>query len=388
MSTTSPAALPAPRDAARRPRVARWSAIAAGLVAVAVVGLLLGQGGWTPRSALDPESAAPEGARALARILQDQGVEVVVARDRGTAATALAAAPATLALLDPAGVSDAAVDELVAGAARVVVLEPRARTLDLLLGGSSFGDGFAVAPAAARCAEAALRPSGAVTIGELYTPGPGVTGCFPGEGGYGLLVDGDTAALEARAVLANDVLAEEGNAALALALLGSLPRVVWYVPAAGDGDTAPPTLGELTPPWVTPALVLLLVAAGAAMVWRGRRFGPLVAETLPVTVRGTETTAGRGRLYAQSGDRAHAAAQLRAGTRGRLAALLSLGAGAAASEIADAAAARIGAPPAAVRDLLGERAPRTDHELVEIDRQLRAVEAAVRAARHPERRTP
>ena len=127
-------------------------------------------------------------------------------------------------------------------------------------------------------------------------------------------------AVDGRTLFANESLAENGNAALALNLMGRHPRVVWYVPSLTDTDlTGDPTLGELTPPWVSPVIVLLLVAGIAAGVWRGRRFGPLVPERLPVTVRASETTEGRARLYARSRDAVHALDQLRVSALGRLA---------------------------------------------------------------------
>ncbi len=110
-------------------------------------------------------------------------------------------------------------------------------------------------------------------------------------------------------------------------LLGRHPTLVWYMPGIGDSDLADsnPSLGELTPPWVSPVIVLLLLAGVAAAIWRGRRFGPLVSERLPVTVRAAETTEGRGRLYAHARDALHAADQLRIGALGRLSRLLGLG---------------------------------------------------------------
>ncbi len=84
------------------------------------------------------------------------------------------------------------------------------------------------------------------------------------------------------------------------------------------------TVGSLLPAWLVPSLWLLLGASLVAILWRGRRFGPLVTEPLPVTVRATETTVSRGRLYHRARDRGHAAAALRRGTRQRTAVRLGL----------------------------------------------------------------
>ena len=132
--------------------------------------------------------------------------------------------------------------------------------------------------------------------------------------------------------------------------------------------------------------MLLLASPGsAAGIWRGRRFGPLVAERLPVTVRASETTEGRARLYAQSRDSLHAADQLRIGVLERLARLLSLGAGASAQEIADAAAARAGIDRTAVRAVLLDDLPSTDADLVDLSVRLRQLEDTVHSRVRPER---
>ena len=218
--------------------------------------------------------------------------------------------------------------------------------------------------------------------------------CYPTGGGFALLVQerdgGRTAAVDGRAVLTNEHLADNGNAALAVNLLGRHPTLVWYMPGIDDSDLAEgdPTLGELTPPWVSPVIVLLLVSGLAAAIWRGRRFGPLVAERLPVTVRAAETAEGRARLYAHARDAVHAADQLRIGCLGRLGRLLGLGPAATAPEIADAAAARTGIDRGAVRGILIDDIPRTDAELVDLDRRLRSLEQAVHARVRPEHVRP
>ncbi|MFJ6653213.1 DUF4350 domain-containing protein [Microbacterium sp. NPDC091313] len=366
----------------RRARLLGWGAFAVALVVIALVGAQLASGGWSSRASLDPESAGPDGARAVARILAEQGIDVRVVRDRAGALRALAETGGALAMADAPSLSDDAVRE-VADAARggVVLLEPRSRTLRLLLADSAPAGDAAAGALAPDCGlDAAVAGA---TIGDLYTAGDGVTGCYPQGEGYGLLTDGSVSALDARAVIANDALAEGGNAALALRLLGSSPTLVWYLPGLEDSDTAAPTLGQLTPGWVTPSIVLLIVAAIAAAVWRGRRFGPLVTETLPVTVRASETTIGRGRLYARSRDRAHAAAQLRRDARRRLARLAALDARLPAAELADAIAARIGADRARVRAALVDGEPADDRALVELDQELRRLDAAARTALRP-----
>lgn len=375
----------------RRRRVLSWIVIAAVLIGVGIAGAALSEaGGWSQRDVLDPESAGPSGTRALAEILRENGVTVTVVRDRAAARAALAQGPATLVLADPPALSDEAATAVTDAAADVVLIDPRARTLRLLLPGSTASGVGGGALAAASCALPAAERAGRIAPGALYQPGDDVQSCYPTGGGYGLLsvTDGErrTTAIDARALLTNERLAENGNAALGVNLLGRHPQLVWWMPALTDTDLSDstPSLGELTPPWVSPVIVMLLVSGLAAAIWRGRRFGPLVAERLPVSVRAGETTEGRARLYAHARDALHAADQLRIGALGRLARLLGLGPQASAEEIADAAAARTGWDRGAVRGILLEEIPRTDAELVGLERRLTELEQAVHARVRPE----
>lgn len=380
-------------ETGRRRRVATWAAIAVGVVAVAVAGTLIsGMAQWSQRAALDPDSFGPTGTHALTQLLRDQGVDVLVTRDRVDAARLLSERSATLALPDPPALSDDAVQDLVDAAADVVLLDPRSRTLDVVQPGSVLAGagGDLVEPA---CDLAEADRSGAVSPGTLFEPAASsdAGACYRDGDGYGLIVEtiGEQrrVAIDALALFTNEHLASDGNAALALNLLGRHDAVVWYVPNIGDSDLAgTATLGSLTPPWVSPVIVLLLTTGLVAAIWRGRRFGPLVAERLPVTVRASETTEGRARLYARSRDAVHAADQLRIGALRRIARDLALGPAAGADEIADAAAERTGWDRTRVRGILLHDLPRTDAQLVTVYDELRTLEAAVRAAVRPTNR--
>lgn len=372
--------------------VLAWAGIAAGvLVAGLGVAAIAGIGTMPAQGLLDPEAAGPEGSRALVEVLRDRGVEVDVARDRTSALAALGEGGATLAIADTAPLDDDDLEDLASAAAGTVLLEPRTRDLRLLLGGAQSG-GFVDELTAPACDFPDAAVSGSVRPGEVFTAdGLGIA-CYPAGAGFGLVGTGSgpdrVIALDATSLLVNRHLAEDGHAALGLNLLGGTGRVVWYLPALGDGSlTAAPSLGELTPPWVTPAILLLLGSVVAAGIWRGRRFGPLVAENLPVTVRASETTEGRARLYAAAAEPVHALDQLRRDSLRRLARLLGLGA-ADAGAIADAAAARLDTDRARVRGILLDDLPRNDRELVDAADRLRELEAAVHRTVRPERNTP
>lgn len=379
----------------RRRRIGTWIAIAVVLVLVGGIGAVIAAGGqWSPRDALDPESSGPTGTRALAQILSQRGLEVRVVRSHRDAAAALAGEEATLVLPDTPALSDQGWRDLTGAATDVVLIDPRSRTLDLVLPGSDLA-----APAPEGLVEPgcdlpeAVR-SGAIEPGATFDPSgkSGTTLCYPVAEAAALVLapDGErtTAVVDGTVLFTNERLAENGNAALAVNLMGKHPLVVWYQPGPGDTDLADgdETLGELTPPWVSPVIVLLLIAGLVAGLWRGRRFGPLVAERLPVTVRASETTEGRARLYAQSRDTLHALDQLRIGALGRLGRTLGLGPSASAPEIADAAAARTGIDRGEARRILIDEIPANDADLVNLRQRLRQLEDAVTTATRPERK--
>lgn len=375
----------------RTRRAGVWAAIAAALVLVGALGaVIVSSNQWTERERFDPESAGPDGTRALARILEQNGVPVDIVRDRHAARGALAEGAATLVLPDSPLLSDETFTELADAATDVVVAEPRSRSIRLLFDGriDGYGDTDPVAPA---CALPDADRAGTIVVGATIAAGS--AGCYPVGDAFGLVWEqrgqGRAVAVDGSELFTNARLAENGNAALALNLLGAQPRVVWYVPALGDADPGEASsLGELTPGWVSPVILLAMAAALAAALWRGRRFGPLVRERLPVTVRGTETTRGRGRLYASSHDAGHAARILAAGSTGRLARSLGLAPTAPAETVVDAVAARLRRDRDEVRRALVPAPPRTDRELVELSHRLHDLEAALTAALQPGKDSP
>lgn len=382
---------------ARRRSVLGWIAIVAGLIAVGIVGAsVVGGGEWSQREALDPESAAPDGTRALAHILADQGIDVRIVRSHDQAAASLQGTEATLVLPDAPALSDDAISALTAPAADVVLIDPRSRTLRLIADGAGavgVADDALVEP---QCSVPEAQRAGPIRTRTVFA-GTDAAQCYPAAGGYGLLVRetvrSDTpgtqrvSAVDGAALFTNEYLADDGNAALALGLMGRHPTLVWYVPSVADTDLDPlnPSLGQLTPPWVSPVIALALTAAVAAALWHGIRFGPLVAERLPVTVRGEETTRGRAHLYAQSGDTAHAALLLRHGARVRIARLLGLSGASSAAEVADALATLSVSSREEARTALDGPPPASRRDLDDLYDRLRRLEAAARAALHPER---
>lgn len=358
------------------------------VVAIVVVGVFVAQQVAVQmpgmRGSLDPEGAGDSGSMALAELLRDQGVEVSVFRSR-TEARAAIDADTTLVMSNPYTLTDEGVEDLIAPADRVVFLSSGTHLLSLLrLGENAPGSSDTVS---ADCTVPEFAKVGSIRPDRMFVPRDGVDGCFRRGDAAAVLVDEDDgvrrSVVEGSRLFSNAALAEDGNAALGLALLGQTSRVVWYVPSFDDSDiegTAPDTLGSLTPGWVTPAILLLMLAGVAAALWRGHRFGPLVAETLPVTVRASETMQGRARLTAKAADAEHAADALRDGSRRRLARRLGLAVQAGPDEIADAASDRLRIPRGTLQVLLAGPLPQDDNGLIDLARQLDELEAAVENA--------
>lgn len=379
---------PPPSTAERRPRRIRpfisWLVVAALVIAVTFVAINVSASAPGSRGALDPEGRDGAGSLALAEILRDQGVDVEVVRSRVQARAAVDD-QTTLVMANPYTLTDDAVAELIEPADSVVFLSTSTRLLDVLqIGEAASGS---LATAGPECSIAEFADVGEIRPDRLFTPADGVTACFGDADGAAVLVDGRADArrvvVEGSKLFANAYLAENGNAALALALLGQTDRVVWYVPSYSDSDIEGEqvdTLGSLTPPWLTPVILLLLLSGLAAAVWRGQRFGPLVAETLPVTVRASETMHGRARLTAKAGDAAHAAEALRDGTHRRLARRLGLAVQASADEVADAASDRLRTPRGTLQSLLAGPLPQDDAGLIDLARRLSELEQAVEAS--------
>ena len=381
----------APASTAERPPHGRrlrsllgWGVVAALVLAGVFVAVQVGVRMPDQRGALDPESVSDSGAMAIAQILEDQGVDVAVFRSRAEARAALDG-DTTLVMANPYTLSDEGISELIEPAARVVFLSSSTHLLNLLrMGDNAAADS---SPVEARCDAPEFADVGTIRPDRMFAPADGVEGCFGADDAAAVLVDdadGRTQVIvEGARLFSNAYLADDGNAALALALLGQTERVVWYVPSFGDTDIegdVPEDLGSLTPGWVTPAILLLMGAGLAAALWRGQRFGPLVAETLPVTVRASETMHGRARLTAKAGDAAHAAEALRDGSRRRLARRLGLAANATSEQIADAASDRLRIPRGSLHDVLAGPPPADDPALIELARHLQELESAVDAS--------
>lgn len=388
------ASTPTVRQSLRRVRFWLVTALIAILGAMAII--LINGGIRGPGEPLGADNPAPSGAMALVEVLRDHGVTVTEAETFGAAAIAATDNEATVFLHDPFLALDSQrLEQLAQAAATLVVVSPDFVTLDTLAPGVALAGVAAGGPLDAMCdlptAQRAERlPAGLDTL-ALGDPAleAGWSGCFPSPDGGFALVTGPSpkgtavTLVPATEIFANETITRDGSAALALGLLGQHEHLVWYVPGIADLGGEAPTLGELTPGWVTPLIVLLGVVTVCAGVWRGRRFGPLAVEDLPVTVKAGETMDGRARLYARTGSRLRALDNIRLGTVDRLARQLALGSAADVGEIADATAAAIAADRHHVRQVLVDAVPLTDADLVRLANQLQELELATARAIRP-----
>jgi hypothetical protein len=312
----------------------------------------------------------------------------VEVRDAGTFEAAIAALDnsdsPTLLLYDRNGyLDDARLGELSDAAGRMVVISPRLPALAELDSGIRQAG---VVPEASPvldpgCSLPDPEAAGPVSgeSGFIYDGG---TSCYrPAGSAAGLLAvsgDGRVTVLGSTAIFSNEHLDELGNAALAIRTLGNSPDLVWYLPSVEDLDTAGSrqTLDELAPDWSRFLGPWLALVALAAILWRGRRHGPLVFEPLPVVVKAVETTEGRARLYHDAHAIDQARDNLRAGTLVRLARELRLGPGATADDTAEAIARFLARPSRDIKQLLNEH-PRTEARLVAWSQELNTLEKEV-----------
>ena len=334
-------------------------------------------------TALSPDNPAPDGAQALARVLEDHGVDVHPATSAADAASRGARPDTTLVVVFPSNM-----DDEVAGAVKhapdivYIGTEQYYGQLEDGLEPTALGtqDASSTPVSAQGCTAPAGQRAGAVTRGVYGVRADASwQTCFAlGEDtwAYAQRTRGAVtrAVIPDSRLVRNARIAEFGNAALALNALGRHDHVVWYVASLGDTLEAG---GTDSPPWLLPGLVVLAGAGLALAAALGRRLGRLVPEDLPAHVPAAETVIGRGRLLHASHQHAHAARALRVATATRLAARLGVPRGAPPEQL-HAALVRAGVPADRAQDLLWGDPPTTDKDLVALAADLTDLEESIR----------
>jgi hypothetical protein len=398
--TTAPSAPSAPSGSGGEPPGAgqvaarRWRASRGVLLVVLAIILLgLGLAAMAPSHSvqrLDPESAGEDGTRALAQILDQRGTPVRVSRQAADAARQ-ATAGTTLIITRSERLTRTDIDRLRTVEGDLLLVEPSRAVLRELVPGVDTGGGSFEAVAEPECELPAARLAGTVQFGrsETYAVPPGGVGCYLAEETARLVQVRDgtrtITVLGSAEPLTNENLTEQGNAALAMNLMGARSEAVWLIPdlpqpGSGSDDES---IGDLLPFGVKLFFLQLLVAVVLVALWRVRRMGPVVAEALPVVVRSAEAVEGRSRLYRAHHARGSAAEALRAGARERLVPLLGLPRSAAddpesAGEITTAVAQRTTYDEAMVGVALYGPEPADDGQLVGLSDLLDDLERQVR----------
>jgi len=334
---------------------------------------------------LDPRGVVPSGSRALARLLDAQGVRIELVRTTATAQHAARAGDAdtTLLVTRPNWLLPAQLHALRGAARDIVLVAPGPQALQALAPTVHVSGETGVGNRSPACSLEAARAAGVADMGGLLYRG-GTQRCYAQAGAASLVsvaaAGRTTTVVGTAAPFTNAKLDEDGNAALSMRLLGAHARLIWYVPSLGD----PSLPGEersfydLLPRGWKFGLAQVAIAVLLLALWRARRLGPVVAEPLPVVVRAAETVEGRARLYRRAGARDRAAAALRSAALDRLVPRLGLPRDADPHAVVDAAARRAGRPAAAVHPLLYGAAPPDDAALVRLADALDTLEREVR----------
>jgi hypothetical protein len=372
----APAALP---GLVRRHRSSLLIGLA--LVSAVAVAIVLGTGTQTS-TPMDPDNPGPSGARALARVLGDEGVDVEVARSADELEAIDVDGGTTVVVVLPEYLGTSTIERLrqhSEQAHTVIVVGAGPGVADAL---GEVGGGASIPLGDARASQCGDPRFDGLTLEVDFTVVYPHGDCFDGKAGAivsepadGLLLFG------ADQALTNDQILRADNAAVALRMLGQDERLVWYVPSIDDlvGDDGV-SLQTLLPRWVRPGLALLGIVMVAVIFWRARRLGALATEPLPVVVRAVETTRSLGRLYRRSGDREHAAESLRRAARSRLAERLRLGSTTPPDVLAREVARRTGRSEEDVVAVLGPAGvvPSSDRDLITLARQLAELDREVR----------
>lgn len=378
----------------------RWVFVVVLAAVVLAVALLFVSHGPGPASSapLDPRNPTADGAQGLAQVLESQGIRVDIARGQAelerarpdadttvvVARTAALAATTTRSLADIAG-----------GAERLVLIAPDRSVLRYLAPEVAVTDARRAAQdlVPTDCGTSDVHPGETLSRSQVeYRSTLADAACFTHDGSSVYLSLARRGRVPPMVLLgsttaaSNDQITQGSNAAVMLRVLGHSNRVVWYVPTRedvpADDDSG---LGSVLPPWLGPVLALGGVAFLGLVLWRGRRFGRLVPEPLPVVVRAVETTESRGRLYRRARDASRAAATLQLATRTRLADYLglprpspSISARGADQALVAAVSAVTGRPIGDVGALLLGPPPNQDDHLVALATELAALEKEVR----------
>lgn len=355
--------------------------VACGFLLAVVVAVVLGAVDEGRTAPYDPDNAGPDGSRALARVLDDQGVDVEVARSADELDETTVGADTVVVVTSTSELGKNTVDRLLehARGSRLVLVEPG---IDVLAAVDAPVQTDQVIPdrgVPADCDDPKFR---GLTLEVDFAIGyGGGSGCF-GQDDVSMVLERNGVTLFGGGeAMTNDQALRGDNAAVSLRLLGQSGSLVWYVPTFEDvGADEGLGVTALLPRWIEPGLWIAAMATILLILWRARRLGALSTEPLPVSVMAIETTRSRGRLYRKAQDRAHAAEVLRTAARARAAARSGLGVTHDQDALIKNLARQTGRPEAEVTALVSSDAepPSTDRALITLARELTELDREAR----------
>lgn len=331
-----------------------------GILVLVVVAAYLGSARSNVGPPLDPESTAPDGAKALAELIGrlDADLDVLegtppadadvvllledrLPNEQADEVEAWVRRGGTLVVADPTSLFTPRLGSGVDGVLDTGCEVPGLADIERLDVGAGFGY---------------LDPADAHTCFRTATGQSFVTAQDAG--------DGTIVSIGGPDVFTNEFLDEVDNAVLAGRLLaGTGRRTVFLRPTlAGGGDDG---LLDLVEAPARAALLQLVVVFLVVVAWRARRLGHPVAEPQPVQIQGSELTNAVGRLLQNNRRPDRAAAILRDHARRDLSSLLGLPLDAPVGVVESTIAARTTLDESSVRRAVSD-AVTTDDLLVEV----------------------
>ncbi|MFT4200339.1 DUF4350 domain-containing protein [Gordonia sp. (in: high G+C Gram-positive bacteria)] len=382
-----------------------------GLVVALAIAVIVGGGKVGPQDKNfrpgDPANYGVDGGAALAETLKTHGVKVTVARTQRQVRDFSDASSNTVVVVSGAGEASKATSRILLaksrGAKRIVLLGPTNTMLPAWGVDADVSNIYATTAGPAGCNVAGIHPedSAGYTDYAIRVLNAGAVGCFRTAGSSPGVPGSPSAVVVLPATgsrpeivimpqlwFTNNEILNADHAGIGVRVLGAGSAVNWFAPDQNDknnDDDAPkpkadPKLKPDVPPWVWPMIWLGFFVMVAVGIWRGRRFGQLVAEPLPAVVKAAETTEARGRLYQSSGDAARAAAQLREHALRTIPRRLGVSRHAPIDDIVAAVSRATGRAPGEIHALLVGPLPTGDAGLVQFAANLSTLEEEVRPA--------
>ena len=330
----------------------------------------------------DPANAGPDGSQAIARVLDDEGVDVSIVRSADELDETAVDDQSVIVVTSTEQLGENTVERLLdhTRGSSLVLVEPPSEVVDKVGASARTNPVVPDQGIRAECDDPMFDGLTMEVDSAFVYRGGG--GCFGKDDGSVVLQQGVVTLFGGGQALTNDQVLRGDNAAVGLRLLGQGDELIWYVPTIEDiGADDELGVGALLPRWIEPGLWVTAFAAVFLIVWRARRLGPLSTEPLPVVIKAIETTQSRGRLYRKAQDRAHAATALRAAARANAAARLGLGSGHDEKALIRDLARHVGRPEVDIAALIGAEAatPGSDRDLIALARTLSELDREARS---------